>query len=407
MHVRRLIGAGFSAILVAFGTLAVGTQGKPVGEWRYFGGDKGHTRYSPLDQINRDNVGEAAGPLAPSRPRRAVHAGLSGPEPVPVLPGDADRGRRRAVCPECRRAGRSVRRRDRQDALGAGADRSGPAGRRRAEHAWRGHAGTAARIDASSAVRGPYLYALNAKTGRTLSEFRRPRPCQPETGRAVCRGISLRPPARSSSAMSSSIAGNGGGGGDLGARKEAAPEDVRGYDVRDRQTAVDLPRAAAARRIRRRHLGQRASLLRRHGRVGRAERGRRARVRLRAAERADQRDVRRPSSGRRTSTPTALVCLDAKTGKRVWHYQMVHHDLWDYDNVGAPVLGDITVNGRRIKAVMQPNKTAFLYVFDRVTGRAGVADRGAAGAAVDGAGRTDRGRRSRSRPSRRPSTGRG
>ena len=65
----------------------------------------------------------------------------------------------------------------------------------------------------------------------------------------------------------------------------------------------------------------------------------------------------------------ALVCLDAKTGQRVWHYQMVHHDLWDYDNIGAPVLGDITVNGRRIKAVMQPNKTAFLYVFDRVTGQ--------------------------------------
>ena len=64
----------------------------------------------------------------------------------------------------------------------------------------------------------------------------------------------------------------------------------------------------------------------------------------------------------------ALVCLNAKTGQRVWHFQMVHHDLWDYDNIGAPVLGDITVNGRRIKAVMQPNKTAFLYVFDRVTG---------------------------------------
>ena len=47
---------------------------------------------------------------------------------------------------------------------------------------------------------------------------------------------------------------------------------------------------------------------------------------------------------------------------------MVHHDLWDYDNVGAPVLGDITVNGKRIKAVMQVNKTAFLYVFNRVTG---------------------------------------
>jgi quinoprotein glucose dehydrogenase len=47
---------------------------------------------------------------------------------------------------------------------------------------------------------------------------------------------------------------------------------------------------------------------------------------------------------------------------------MVHHDLWDSDNVGAPVLGEITVNGKRIKAVMQVNKTALLYVFDRITG---------------------------------------
>src|SRR5262249_41223297 len=51
-----------------------------------------------------------------------------------------------------------------------------------------------------------------------------------------------------------------------------------------------------------------------------------------------------------------------------WHFQIVHHDLWEYDNVGPAMLGDITVNGRRIKAVMQPNKNGFLYVLDRVTG---------------------------------------
>ena len=69
-----------------------------------------------------------------------------------------------------------------------------------------------------------------------------------------------------------------------------------------------------------------------------------------------------------TSTPTALVALDAKTGKRVWHYQMIHHDLWEYDNVGPATLGDITVNGKRIKAVMQPNKNGYLYVLDRTNG---------------------------------------
>ena len=64
----------------------------------------------------------------------------------------------------------------------------------------------------------------------------------------------------------------------------------------------------------------------------------------------------------------SLVALEAATGERVWHFQMVHHDLWEYDTVGPPTLGEITVNGRRIHAVMQPSKTGFLYVFDRVTG---------------------------------------
>ena len=64
----------------------------------------------------------------------------------------------------------------------------------------------------------------------------------------------------------------------------------------------------------------------------------------------------------------SLVCLDARTGKRVWHFQFVHHGIWDYDTVAPPILLDITVNGRRIKAVAQVTKQAFTYVFDRVTG---------------------------------------
>ena len=65
----------------------------------------------------------------------------------------------------------------------------------------------------------------------------------------------------------------------------------------------------------------------------------------------------------------SLVCIEATTGKKVWHYQLVHHGLWDYDPPAAPNLIDITVDGKRIKAVAQPTKQAFLYVFDRVTGK--------------------------------------
>lgn len=64
----------------------------------------------------------------------------------------------------------------------------------------------------------------------------------------------------------------------------------------------------------------------------------------------------------------SLVAIDVATGERVWHFQMVHHDVWEYDNVGPPILGDIVIDGRPIKAVMQANKTGWVYVFDRVTG---------------------------------------
>ena len=62
------------------------------------------------------------------------------------------------------------------------------------------------------------------------------------------------------------------------------------------------------------------------------------------------------------------MALDIKTGKRKWHYQMTHHGLWDYDLPCAPMLYDIVVNGRRIKALAQPTKQAFLFVLNRETG---------------------------------------
>jgi quinoprotein glucose dehydrogenase len=65
----------------------------------------------------------------------------------------------------------------------------------------------------------------------------------------------------------------------------------------------------------------------------------------------------------------SLVAVDLHTGQRKWHYQLVHHGLWDMDIPCAPILADITVNGRTIKAVAQPTKQGILYVFDRVTGQ--------------------------------------
>lgn len=65
----------------------------------------------------------------------------------------------------------------------------------------------------------------------------------------------------------------------------------------------------------------------------------------------------------------SLVALDIKTGKRRWHYQFVHHGIWDFDIPAAPILADITVDGRQIKAIAQPTKQNWLYVFDRTNGQ--------------------------------------
>jgi quinoprotein glucose dehydrogenase len=64
----------------------------------------------------------------------------------------------------------------------------------------------------------------------------------------------------------------------------------------------------------------------------------------------------------------SLVAVDVQTGKRKWHYQLVHHGIWDYDIPCAPILADLVVDGKAIKAVAQPTKQGWVYVFDRVTG---------------------------------------
>ena len=65
----------------------------------------------------------------------------------------------------------------------------------------------------------------------------------------------------------------------------------------------------------------------------------------------------------------SIVAVDIKTGQRKWHYQLVHHGIWDWDIPCAPILVDFNLNGRVVKAVAQPTKQSILYVFDRATGQ--------------------------------------
>jgi quinoprotein glucose dehydrogenase len=64
-----------------------------------------------------------------------------------------------------------------------------------------------------------------------------------------------------------------------------------------------------------------------------------------------------------------LVCIEANTGRRLWHYQIIHHDIWDYDIPAPPVLADITVAGKKIPALVQVTKSGLAFVFDRLTGK--------------------------------------
>jgi quinoprotein glucose dehydrogenase len=80
---------------------------------------------------------------------------------------------------------------------------------------------------------------------------------------------------------------------------------------------------------------------------------------------------RRPSGKTKETSlfSESLLALDVKTGQRKWHYQLVHHGLWDHDIPSAPILMDFMVNGKMVKAVGQPTKQGWLYVFDRATGQ--------------------------------------
>ncbi len=101
-----------------------------------------------------------------------------------------------------------------------------------------------------------------------------------------------------------------------------------------------------------------------------------------------------------------LVAVDLKTGVRKWHFQLVHHPIWDHDISSAPLLVDAVIDGRPRKLVAQPTKQSFLYVFDRITGAADLADAGDRRCRRPMCRARRRRRRSRFRPSRRPTRAR-
>ena len=344
--------------------------GAPAGEWRYYGGDSGSTKYSALDQITRENVGDLriawrwrtdnfgprvdfnyqATPLmvggvlyttAGWRRNAVAIDGVTGETLWMYRYDEGDRGR---TAPVRASSGRG---------LAYWADGQGD---ERIIHVTKGY----------------HLVALSAATGQPVATFGDEGVVDLYDG--LFDGLD-RPPVEDGQIGLNSPALVVGDVIVVGAALRAtapSPEFpagfVRGFDVRTGQQlwifhTIPQPGEFG-------HDTWEDDAWRTSGNTG-----------VWAPMSADQElgyvylPVETPTNdlygGHRPGDnlfAESLVCLDATTGERIWHYQFIHHGIWDYDIPTAPALVDITVNGRMIKAVAQVTKQAFTYVFDRVTG---------------------------------------
>jgi quinoprotein glucose dehydrogenase len=361
------LAAGVLVAVMAGSMPLAGQHGAKNGEWPYYGGDAGSTKYAPLDQINKTNVKD----LRIAWRWKADNFGSTPDfnyEATPLMVGGVlyvTAGSRRDVVAIDAATGETLwmwRLDEGRRALVSPRFNSG-----RGVAYWTD--GKEARI--LHVTPGYRLVALDAKTGRQIPQFGKAgivdlyegldRPA-PEDGQ-----IGLGSPPMVVGDVAVVGAAHQGGGG--GANKENIAGFIRGYDVRTGKriwifhtipkpgefgndtwendswsytgnTGAWAPMAADL------ELGY-----------------------VYVPVEAPTNDM---YGGHRLGNglfAESLVCLEAKTGKRVWHYQLVHHGIWDYDLPTTPTLLDITVDGRRIKAVAQVTKQAHTYVFDRVTGQ--------------------------------------
>ncbi|HUU36427.1 MAG TPA: PQQ-binding-like beta-propeller repeat protein [Vicinamibacterales bacterium] len=359
------------AALVAMLLVAVarpGAQRGPAGgDWPNHGGDAGSTKYSALDQITAANVGTLQ--IAWRRPGvdpalLAAHPKLVVPKNYRATPLAAGGllfasnaiGLAEAFDPA---TGTTVW------AQAAEADDLGGAGASRNLAYWTGSEDGGARV---FNVRGRYLHAIDAKTGRPVAGFGAGGRVDLITGLGA-KTTSFRWSAPGPLVVGDVVVIGGQGWTDSGTQADIPPGDVRAYDVRTgalRWTFHVVPRPGEPglesweqRSWRVTGSAKAWSLMSADPELGLIY------VPLSSAAN-EWYGGQRPGANLYSDS---LVCLDARTGELKWHFQTVHHDLWDYDNPTAPVVADITVNGTRIKAVVQVTKQAFAFVFDRVTGK--------------------------------------
>jgi quinoprotein glucose dehydrogenase len=351
-----------AAIVAASGVAASAQQGGVDVEWRRYSADPGSTKYSPVDQINASNVAT----LAVAWRRPAVDASLrtldgslrfsNNFRATPLMIGGVlyspnGVGLVEAFNPA---TGQTIWV---QQPPGGAAGLKGDSTRGLAY--W--GSGAEERLFVQ---RGETLMALDPKTGRPIAAFG-------TNGLVNLRYETAREPFGWSGApqVCGDVVIIGASMTDSPPNKEATPGDVRGYDARTgrlRWTFHVIPRPG--------EFGIETwqndswaytghanlwSLVSVDEQLGYAY------LPLTSAT-SDMYGGHRLGDNLFSSTLVAVNCRD---GRRVWHQQLVHHDLWDYDIPAAPVLVDITVDGRRIPALVQVTKQAFAFVFDRTNGR--------------------------------------
>ena len=357
------------AVLCASLPLAA-QNGAKNGEWRSYAADPGSTKYSPLDQINRDNAKNL-------RIAWRFRTDSLGPRPdfnmqsVPIVIGDVmyvQAGTRRTVVALNATTGEMLWmwRMD-EGKRGASAPRQG-SGRGLAY--WTDGKGDERIVTVTP---GYNLAQLNAKTGLPIPSFGKNGVVDLKTELDQT-GIDLEtadiglnsPPALGNNVIVVGAAHLPGG---APRAKENVKGYIRGYDVRTGKRLWifhTIPQPG--------EFGNDTWENDSWSYTGNA--GNWApisideelnRVYL-ATEDAtgDYFGGHRPGANLFTSS---VVCLDLNTGKRYWYFQAIHHDIWDWDFPAPPILMDITVNGKPIKAIGVPSKQAFLYVFDRVSGQ--------------------------------------
>ncbi len=367
------------SLTLGVSTSAAGQVAGQLGEWRAYGADKATTKYSPLDQINRDTVHDLEVVWRQSTIPDAVRQGNTiaapgGSQNTPLMVGglvyistalgsiaalDATSGEVVWFDPLPEREGRGTRQ----------------GGATRGVAYWSD--GPDREDERILAVIEGQLVALDAKTGARYPSFGDGGAVDLTTGYDDRTVETFR--WRSAPLVVNDVVVIGSFVMDIinhtmPARKENQPGDVRGFDVRTGEQlwiSHTIPREGEP--------GNETWLT--PPNEDRASWEYTGNTNMWASPAGDEElgyvylPLSTPTSdyygGHRPGDnlfAESLVCLDVRTGELIWYFQAVHHGIWDYDFPAAPNLVDITVDGRPIKAVAIVSKQAFTYVFDRVTG---------------------------------------